>query len=104
MMKPFSPSWLHTLRKLAFWAGLIALIMAFLLSNLAASPLSSSFQETATPQPIQLTSPIPSALPAEYYETEEQSTAVMIGAVVLVLIISISSMSVMFRRKPRAKK
>ena len=94
----------HPLRKLAYCAGLFGLVALFLLSNLAASPLSPAPQQTATPQPVQLTPQTPSALPAEYYQTEEQSTTILVGAVVLVLIISISAMSVLFRRKRRRKK
>lgn len=92
------------MHKLAFYAGLFGVILLFLFSSLAAAPLSPIPQQTATPQPVQLTPQTPSALPAEYYQTEEQSTTILVGAVVLVLIVSISATSVLFRRKRRQKK
>lgn len=105
MTKHLYPSHRHRLiQKLGYWTGFFGLLTLFLLSNLAASPLSPALQQTATPQPALLTPNAPSALPAEYYQTEEQSTTILVGAVVLVLIVSISAMSVLFRRRPRTKK
>lgn len=98
------PSQQHPWQKCALWAGVTFLIAVLIFSSLAAAPLQPPFDLTATPQPLSLTPLSPTALPAEYYQTEEQSTTILVGAVVLVLIISISSMSVMFKRKPNLKK
>lgn len=78
-------------------------LLASALLLFAAAPASALAQVeiTGTPQPSTLVSPEFTPLPAEYYHTEQQSAGIVLGAVLLVLIILITSLSVLHR--PRRK-
>lgn len=74
------------------WLCFLLLVGALAFASLGNAPLDNPPQLTATPQPVLLV-PGPTALPAEYFRTQEQSSLITLGAVLLVLIIVISAVS-----------
>lgn len=87
--------------RLLLWFSLVLLAAAFIFASLGNTPPANPAQLTATPQPVLLV-PGPTALPAEYFRTQDQSSLITLGAVLLVLIIVISAVSALFTaRKPK---
>ncbi len=83
-----------SLKRLTHWTALALILAAFLFSSLGNAPLQPTPPSTPTPQPV-LIAPGPTALPAEYFRTQDQSSLITAGAVVLVLIILFSALGVL---------
>ena len=81
----------------------IGLLLAacLLLAGPASSPAQAQIDITGTPPPSTLAAPEFTPLPPEYFQTEKQSAGIALGAMVLVLIILISTLSVLLRRPRR---
>ena len=111
--------WLHLARQGTPRVGLLLLVAVLTLSSLGSAPLENPAQLTATPQPVPATlrptsppvktsqpiviAPGPTPLPAEYFQTQDQSSLITFGAVLLVLIILVSALNVLTATRKRKK-
>ena len=111
--------WLDLARRRAARIGLLLLVVIFTFGSLGSTPMENSAQLTATPQaaaatlrptsppvktpPPVLIAPGPTPLPAEYFRTQDQSNLITIGAILLVLIILFSALSVLTAARKRKK-
>jgi hypothetical protein len=103
-----------------FWGILIAAVFAFLVINCGFTFLPHNALPAATPEPTlapPTPTPLPSArqntdtdyvpptptpLPSEWYSTPDQTTGIILGASVLLLVVLIGTLSAMrtSRQKP----
>jgi hypothetical protein len=108
MMKTTAP-----LARRAPWFFLCFLVVVSAFGSLGNTPCELPAQLTATPQPVLATLrptsqpvvivPGPTPLPAEYFRTQDQSSLITFGAVLLVLIILISALSALTASRKRKK-
>ena len=90
--------WTHYARWIAPWLGLLLLAALVIFGGLENAEADLTAQLTATPQAVSITSAGPTPLPAEYFRTRDQSSGIVFGAVVLVLIVLVSALRMLFRK------
>lgn len=94
-------NWLKYARWIAPWLGLLLLAALVIFGGLGNAEADLHAQAGAPPLALTLTAPGPTPLPAEYFHTRDQSNGIVFGAVVLVIIVLISALSVLARKPKR---
>lgn len=114
-MKTYSSFYSRLRRKLAgiepLWLLLLAVTILFLGLMVASSRPPEQFTGdtvaqaglTSTPQPAQTTVFSNTPIPAEFLANATQTNGIVLGAVILILIIVIGTLSVMLREDHRKR-